>query len=107
MIAKCFHVCLTSRRGITLGVRWTHVCRIFANDVCESPFVLDHLLLSQVRGDIRQAVVRPSVGSDLMSLGDHPLNYSWVGCCCIDRAFSDVVTGNEERGVKAILLQDV
>ena len=61
MISKSLHVDPTARFSTALRVRWSHVRRIFPNDVGNRSLVLHHLILADGRRDVREAVMRPSV----------------------------------------------
>lgn len=107
VIAECFHVCLTTRCRTALRIWWAHVRGILSDDVGECSLVLDHLLLSHVRGDVLQAVMRPGVRGNLMSFVDHTLDDRWVRSCCINGTFALVVARYEKCSMEAETLQRI
>lgn len=107
MIAKYFHVCLTARCRIALRIGRAHVRGILSDDVSECSFVLDHLLLPHIRGDILKAVMGPGMRSNLMSFVDHTLDDRRVWSCCINGTFALIVTRYEECSMEAEALQRI
>lgn len=107
MIPECFHICFTARWRIALRIRWAHVRGILSDDVGERSLVLDHLLLSHIRGDVLKAVVGPGVRSNLMSFVDHTLDDRRVRSCCINGTFAEIVARYEECSVEAEALQRI
>lgn len=85
-----------------LRVRWAHVGGPFTDDVHECHFVLDHLVFADCTGGVGERVVRPSVGSDLMTFSYHTSDEIWVWCCGINGTFTVVVSGDEEGSCEAI-----
>lgn len=80
-------------------VRGTHVSGVFANDVADSHLVLDHLVVDLGLGNGREILVRPSVRSDLVTLGDHALD--GTAPLLINGTLSDVDTSDEEGSLEA------
>ena len=78
-------------------VRWAHVGRVFADDVTDGHFVLDHLVVNLLLGDEAKVLVGPSVRSDLMAVVVHLLDDA--SPVLINGTLSDVVTGDEECGM--------
>lgn len=78
-------------------VRWAHVGRVFADDVPDGHFVLDHLVVNLLLGDEAKVLVGPSVRSDLMAVVVHLLDDT--SPVLINGTLSDVVTGDEECGM--------
>ena len=52
VVTQCFHVRLAARDDVALGIRGTHIGRVFANDVGDCTLVLSHLLFTLVGGDV-------------------------------------------------------
>jgi hypothetical protein len=69
-IAQSRHVGLTSSR-FARGVWWAHISRVFADDVADGHFVLDHLVDTLLVGDLIEVLVGPSVTGNLVAVGMH------------------------------------
>jgi hypothetical protein len=96
-ITESLQVSLASR-SIASGVRRTHVCGVFSDDVAKRHFVLDHLVEALLGGNLIEVLVGPSVTGDLMTVGVHLGDN--VPPVFIDSALADVVTGHEESCVR-------
>lgn len=77
----------------------THVGGVFADDVADSHLVLDHLVVDLSLGDGGKILVGPSVGCDLVALGDHALDNSVP--LFVNSTLANVVTSNEEGGLES------
>lgn len=104
VITKSLHVRPTAGSLIALRVRGSHVGRVLSDDIGDCSLVLDHLLLTHIRRDVGQAIVRPGMRGDLVTLSDHTRNEAWVWRGLIDGAFVQVVASHEERRFEAIRL---
>ena len=51
--------------------------------------------------------MRPCVRGDLVTIGDHSLDYSWVWSCDIDWALAEIVASDEERRMEPELLEHI
>ena len=80
-------------------IRRAHVGGIFSENVTDCHLVLDHLVVDLSLGDEGKVLVRPGMGSDLVTFGLHALDDS--GPLLIDSTLADVVTGNEEGGLES------
>ncbi len=107
VVSQCFHVGLAAGNNVTLRVRGAHVGGVLADDVGDSALVLDHLLFTHIGCDIGETVVGPSVGGDLVTLGNHTLDDGRIRSCRVNRTFAEIVARHEESGVEAELLQYV
>jgi hypothetical protein len=89
-------------RSVAGRVRWTHICWVLSDDVSNSHFVLDHLVVALSISDDGEILMTPRVTSDLMTLGDHSLDDVGPRSGGVDGAFTQVVAGDEEGGLEAI-----
>jgi hypothetical protein len=74
-IAERGHVSLTSS-CFACRVWWAHVGGVFADDVSDGHFVLDHLVDTLLVCDLVEVLVRPCVTGDLVALGVHLRDYA-------------------------------
>lgn len=94
--------------GVARRVRRAHVCRVFANDVADGHLVLDHLVVDLSLGDLGKILVRPSVGSNLVTVGDHASDDR--GPLLVDGTLANVDTSDEKGGLEtgsSELVQDL
>lgn len=106
VITQTFHIFLTSG-SIALGIGRTHICGVLSNNICNCSLILHHLLLSHVRSDLVQTVVRPCMGRKLMAFSDHPPEKIWIWSCCIDRTLTKIVPCDKERSREFECFQDI
>jgi hypothetical protein len=83
-------------------IRRTHICGKFAEDVGKGHLILDHLIVTLFLGDSAEILVRPSVGSYLMTFGDHTADHSRPRLrLVVNGTLVDVDTGNKERSLES------
>lgn len=87
---------------VTFRIRWSHVSWEIAQDVVESHFVVDHLVLEHRRAQRCEILMGPSVRCDLMSFSNHPLDHSCPLCSSINWALSKVVSSDHESRLCSI-----
>lgn len=94
--------------SVARRVRRTHVRRVLADDVANGHLVLDHLIVDLSLSDPGKILVGPSVGSNLVTIGNHAADDSTP--LLINGTLSKVDTSNEEGGLEtgsSELVQDL
>lgn len=92
---------------VAFRVRRTHVGWDLSDDVAESHLVLDHLGLLVSAIERRKIGMRPSVRSDVVSIGNHSLDNSRIRGGDVNSTFPVIVTSDEESGLDAVRCKQI
>jgi hypothetical protein len=107
VVSESFHILSAARFNRTLRVRGTHVRGPFANDVDKCHLVFDHLGLAEFARRLGKRIMRPSMGSNLMSFGHHTFDQVWIWSSGVNSSLAVVIPSDEKGSREAILLQKV
>lgn len=94
--------------SVARRIRRAHICRVFANNVADGHLILDHLVIDLSLSDLGEILVRPGVGSDLVTLCDHASDDSTP--LLINGTLAKVNTSDEEGSFEtgsSELIQDL
>jgi len=86
-------------------VRRTHIGRVEAENILQCNLVPNHLVLTLRCRHLVEVLVRPSVASNLVALGDHALDD--IAVLHIDHTLAKVVAGDEKGGDGAMSFEGV
>jgi hypothetical protein len=92
-VAESCHVSHASF-GDTCGVWGTHVCGVFAEDVTDGHFVLDHLVDTLLVSDLIKILVGPGMAGDLMTVGIHLRDHT--SPVLVNSALANIVASDKE-----------
>jgi len=94
MVPKCQQFSFAG--GVAFGIRRPHICWEITQDVPESHFIVDHLVLEMSVIKTGQILMRPGVRGDLVALSDHPLDNSSPLGSSINWTLSKIVSSDHE-----------
>lgn len=108
VVSKLGHIILAARRGSTIRIWWAHVGGEEAKNVSQRHLVAPHVLFPLLAGEVAKIGVGPGVTSNLVAFVVSTLNdrVPAVGSV-VNLALAVVVSGDEEGGLRAVLLEDI
>lgn len=107
VVSKVSHSLFAAGLSSAAGIRRSHVGGEESEDIAQSHLVLDHLVLAVNGRNGAQVQMGPSMGSNLVAFGVHPLDRGLVAGSDVDLSLINVVSRDEEGRLCVVRLEDI